>query len=256
MIHIHRTAKPAELTDELCARLTAEYKENKKIVWNKPFIRNNLLQMSHFKCCYCEKRIGPGEPDMHVDHFKPKSLYPEEVVEWTNLNPSCPDCNRSKSEHDTIREPIVNPCTEDPHEYFYLKSYRYKPIDTAPNSKARITIDILGLNETDKKCIPRYQMSNEILQILEQINLKAKECRTEIRTDVRIRNRITKACRDILKMCCPDAEYSAFTATDVHTDADYNELKTILQEENCWDEELEALDQLSKTCVFNDTDTI
>lgn len=255
MIHIHRIAKPAELTEDLCARLTEEYRNTKRAVWNKSFIRNNLLQMSHSKCCYCEKRIGPGEPDMHVDHFKPKSLYPEEVVEWTNLFPSCPDCNRSKSEHDTIREPIVNPCTEDPHQYFYLKGYRYKPIDTDPNSKARITIDILGLNETDKKCTPRYQIANEILQKLERICSEAKECRTEIRTNIRKRNRITKSCRDILKMCCPDAEYSAFTATDVHTDAEYRELKQLLQEENCWSEELEALDQLSQTCILKNPTT-
>lgn len=60
-----------------------------------------------------------------VDHFKPKSIYPDLVVKWENLLPSCPHCNKEKSSHDTGAEPIVNPSEDDPREFFYLKDYRY-----------------------------------------------------------------------------------------------------------------------------------
>lgn len=73
----------------------------KKVVWNKAYIKNALLEMSDNKCCYCECKIGKGEREMHVEHFKPKSIYPDLVVEWNNLLPSCPHCNKQKSSHDT-----------------------------------------------------------------------------------------------------------------------------------------------------------
>ena len=36
-----------------------------------------------------------------VKEFDPKSIYPDLVVAWDNLLPSCPHCNKEKSSHDT-----------------------------------------------------------------------------------------------------------------------------------------------------------
>lgn len=251
MIQITRTVKPKELTDEEQKKLTDAYlTDRKKTVWNQPYIRAALLKMTHCKCCYCEKKVGEGITDMHVEHFKPKSLYPLKVVEWDNLFPSCADCNRSKLDHDTGKEPIINPANEDPRRFFYLKDFRYKAFDTNENSKAIITIDVLGLNDTDKKCKPRYLITAGILERLSDICQYAKEHRRELLNDIRKRNKIVRTCRDLLKMCTPSAEYSAFTATALQTDSDYIELRKILQDINQWNDELEVLDRESKKCIF------
>ncbi len=251
MIYIERTAKPAKLTDEVQEVLTKEYlADTQKTVWNKSFISEELLALSHGKCCYCERKVGNGSVDMHVDHFKPKSLYPNEVVSWNNLMPSCPDCNRNKSNHDTVAEPIVNPCEDDPRKYFYLKDFRYKAFDTARNSKANITIDVLRLNDLSKKCITRFQVTSEILEKLSNINIFAKENMTVLNTDVRKRNKVISTCRDLLEYCGPTAEFSAFTATALQKDSDYVELRKELQENGLWTQELENLDKESKRCVF------
>ena len=251
MIKITRTERPSELTDEVQEKLTQIFiANNKKKVWDKPYIRDGLMKMAHCKCCYCEKKVGSGFTDMHVEHFKPKSLYPQEVVEWSNLLPACADCNRSKSEHDTGVSPIINPCEEDPKQFFYLKNFRYNAFDTDINSKANVTIDVLGLNDLDKKCAIRYQIISAILDKLADICCYAKKHDTELVTDVRKRNKVVNACRRILEMCIPTAEYSAFAATAVKTNQDYLELKLILQNSNQWNQELEILDQESQQCVY------
>ena len=251
MIKITRTERPSELTDEVQEKLTQIFiADNKKKVWDQKYIRDGLMEMSHCKCYYCEKKVGPGLTDMQVEHFKPKSLYPQEVVKWDNLLSACADCNRSKLGHDTGASPIVNPCEEDPRQFFYLKNFRYNAFDTDIKSKANVTIDVLGLNDLDKKCAVRYQIISAILDKLADICCYAKEHNAELGADVRKRNKVVKTCRGILKMCIPTAEYSAFAATAVQTNQDYLELKQILQNNNQWDQELEMLDKESQQCVY------
>jgi uncharacterized protein (TIGR02646 family) len=92
-------------------RLTKHYKDSE--------ITKTLFQSSHDKCAYCE--CNPTEGGyIEVDHFKPKSLYPENIFDWDNLLPACARCNKAKSDHDTVKEEIVNPYKLDPEEIFYF----------------------------------------------------------------------------------------------------------------------------------------
>lgn len=52
-----------------------------------------------------------------LDHFLPKSINPDKVAEWDNLVPSCLRCNREKNDYEGK---IVNPCVDNPQEYFAL----------------------------------------------------------------------------------------------------------------------------------------
>ncbi len=53
---------------------------------------NDLERAFHGLCAYCEE-ICKGE----VDHFRPKSRYPELVYAWSNWLFACHDCNQAKS---------------------------------------------------------------------------------------------------------------------------------------------------------------
>jgi uncharacterized protein (TIGR02646 family) len=118
MIKLKRPPAPAELSQEEVNRLTDEFKRNPdKPVWKKDFITKVLLEMSHGKCCYCECKIDEESKYMEVEHFHPKNQYKDEVVLWDNLLPSCKKCNIRKKEHDTIKEPIVNPAEDEPKEH-------------------------------------------------------------------------------------------------------------------------------------------
>ena len=148
MIKLERCGKPKELTEALEDELTQTYKETGKSVWDKSYIKKALLQFSHNKCCYCEAIIKEESKFMEVDHFYCKSLYPDKVVEWANLLPSCKKCNGQKRNHDVGEFPIINPTVDNPQDYLYFEDYRYKSKDK--NTKGQKTINVLNLNDIDR----------------------------------------------------------------------------------------------------------
>lgn len=125
MIKLRPATAPPELTEELIQSLTDEYKATGKAVWQKAFFGKALLSSSHNKCCFSECRLNEEGKYDEVEHFHPKSLYPDEVVVWTNLLPISKACNIAKSDHDTKSEPIINPYTDDPKDHIYIKGYRF-----------------------------------------------------------------------------------------------------------------------------------
>ena len=101
-------------------------------------------------CGYCEG-IARGE----VDHFRPKSLYPELVYYWSNWIFACHDCNHTKLDKWPAGG-YVNPCARSrpahPEQYFRFDTQTGEILpkeDLSPRRriKAQRTIDDLRLNE-------------------------------------------------------------------------------------------------------------
>ena len=250
MIQLLRPPKPQKLADNE-AELTERFKKNNKdAVWNRSYIRSALLEMSNAKCCYCECKVGAGEREMHVDHFKPKSIYPDLVVKWENLLPSCPHCNKEKSSHDTGAEPIVNPSEDDPREFFYLKDYRYYCFDNADSSIARRTLGVLSLNDSTENVYKRYLIGNELHSKIDEIAELAIENEKILKTKTTMRNRIRNGCKNILKQGYPEAVYSAFMATLIFNDENFKTCMEILKRQDIWDDELEESFQKMNNNVF------
>lgn len=246
MIKIKRLSAPIELTEEVKKQLTTEFKADKsKRVWNKPYIRERLLEMSLHKCCYCEELLGPGHVEMHVEHYHDKNKYPDEVVEWDNLLPACPHCNKKKSGHDTYAEPIADPTKDDPRSLFYIENYRYRSYDPSLHSRARLTYSVLGLNDTDEKVMPRFIIGNELIKELEKIYEDAMELGNGIISNARKRNRILNGCTELLRMCTRSSRFGATMATVLHESDDYNNLRDFLFQYDLWDDDIEKLHQES-----------
>lgn len=244
VIKVERIEKPKELTVDVQKQLTEEFKKDKnKKVWNKKYIRENLLKECHGKCIYCEARIGPGNKEMHVDHFHYKDKYIDEVVLWKNLNPSCPHCNKSKSSHDTYSDPIVNPFEQNPQDYFYVKHYRYYSKNASVEKIVRTTIDVLGLNDTEEKVKLRFEMGEALIEQIQSTYEFASENKEILSNDTRKRNRVLRGCRNLLKKGTKEAEYAAFMATIIKSELDYKKLKDLLKELYLWDDELQKLDK-------------
>jgi hypothetical protein len=55
-------------------------------------IKSELVKMFHGKCAYCESKITVVTYGA-IEHFCPKSEYPDLTFEWTNLLLSCDVCN-------------------------------------------------------------------------------------------------------------------------------------------------------------------
>jgi uncharacterized protein (TIGR02646 family) len=131
-------------------------------------IRTPLFERSHQKCAYCECKVADGGY-LEVDHFMPKSLYPQSVFEWSNLLPSCGQCNRYKLDHDTGEEAIINPYEIDPDEAFYYKSVAIKVKDGAYSEMAAQTIEVCRLNrdpllDARSRILPKLTKTSEALE--------------------------------------------------------------------------------------------
>lgn len=68
-------------------------------------VRHALQELFHGKCAYCESRYDVNAP-VDIEHFRPKggvegTTHPGYwwlASEWTNLLPSCIDCNRGRGQ--------------------------------------------------------------------------------------------------------------------------------------------------------------
>ena len=95
MIKLDLPPKPDQLTKEFQEIKTQEFLSSGKTknVWKIKWLKDAVYQMAFGKCCYSEIRLVEESKYMEVEHYAPKSIYPDKVMEWGNLLPSCKKCN-------------------------------------------------------------------------------------------------------------------------------------------------------------------
>lgn len=167
------------------AKVPKEIKESMWVHYRHTSIKEKLFASSYNKCAFCEAK--PGESgNIEVEHFKPKSLYPDFAFEWKNLLPVCRKCNDSKSNHDTVKEPIINPSIEDPENLF---TYNYLNIEAMDESDiiAERTIEVCNLNSERL-----YEVRAKLLHALCSFEKQAKEWIKEIESSKTPRKRINR----------------------------------------------------------------
>ncbi len=113
-----------------------------------------LSEMTNNHCSYCglfslEKNVGGGS----IDHFKPKSTFPELAFEWTNLFIACPECQKLKGSDFPKRNLIKFDDIEYDFENWFDIEWKTGKIIANPDktekeqSIAQTTIDWLGINK-------------------------------------------------------------------------------------------------------------
>ena len=110
-------------------------------------LRKHLLEQQGNLCCYCCREIAKASPSSsHIEHIKPRSLYPKESMNYDNLLVSCENrktCGTKKGGHYNA-ETFISPTMEDCEKHFiYTNEGRIVGADVAAND----TIEILNLNE-------------------------------------------------------------------------------------------------------------
>ncbi|MBN2807573.1 MAG: TIGR02646 family protein [Prolixibacteraceae bacterium] len=163
-------------------------------------IKDSLRRMFSDKCAYCESHIshiGFG----HIEHFHPKSKFPDLCYDWDNLMLSCEICNGKEYKGDKFPEsyesgPLINPVEENPDDFFYFEYDPYvgvaNVIPKNNNKRAITTEEVLGLNRSELVKHRSY-----IVTIMAFAALKAKQGDEEG--------------KEIIKKCCGNEnEYAAF----------------------------------------------
>lgn len=64
-------------------------------------LRYRILKRDGRRCACCGAHASDGI-SMHVDHIKPRSLYPDLALVASNLQVLCEDCNIGKQNYDSI----------------------------------------------------------------------------------------------------------------------------------------------------------
>ena len=82
---------------------------------------------------YCHQDWFGGKRNFQIDHFKPKSIYPELETKYSNLVYSCSYVNRAKS--DDIGN-YIDPCDVDYNDHFYRDELgNIYPVETSNSAK-------------------------------------------------------------------------------------------------------------------------
>ena len=66
-----------------------------------PELKDSLLKEQGYLCAYCMARID--QDHMKVEHFKPQSLYPQDIFAYGNLLACCLGKTQEKSHCDTFK---------------------------------------------------------------------------------------------------------------------------------------------------------
>ena len=237
MIKFQRIVAPAELTPQVVADKTALFMADpSRTVWKEPYIEKRLMQMSHGKCCYCECELGKESNYMEVEHFHHKDKYKNEVVVWDNLLPACRACNGNKGVHDTVAAPIVNPTIDEPKDHLGFRTFRYK----WKTAVGKETVILLDLNNTEKRCKPRFSICNELISKVEDFLESIQNVTSASRTQEK--NRMKNKVRELLEACQCDREFTAMKATTIVNNIDYTALVSEMKSRGLWTQDLEDLD--------------
>lgn len=136
-----------------------------------------LKEMFQGCCAYCEGEYNCtsyGE----IEHFKPKSIYPELMFEYGNMNLACKICNNIKREK--FDEKLINPTVDNPEEHLKYDKYLIEALD----ERGIFTIDMFDINSNDRinkkkelydKIKDRMILIKKLLDKLEDNNDNATE---------------------------------------------------------------------------------
>ena len=109
-----------------------------------------LREEQGFLCCYCEEEIVKGS--CHIEHFKPKSCFPDYALDYFNLIASCNGCGTKgdltcgMKKRNIYFPTLISP--SDPTcetRFLYTADGQILPVDEK-DENAWQTIALLGLN--------------------------------------------------------------------------------------------------------------
>lgn len=108
------------------------------------YVKDQIGAMSHYRCAYCQSTVGASQPG-HVDHFRPKSLFPTLAYDWLNYFLGCERCNTIKHDKWPAEGSYVRPDEGDPTTHFVFAEDGFVSA-AAGDAEAQRTIEDLGLN--------------------------------------------------------------------------------------------------------------
>ncbi|MDR2117742.1 MAG: hypothetical protein LBP87_15295 [Planctomycetaceae bacterium] len=163
-----------------------KFAQERKKQWFKQEIIDKLKTMSGSgnRCMYCSNSASSD-----IEHFRPKSLFPEKTFEWNNMLWVCSPCNRKK-EHafptDRNGHPlIIDPVSENVWEFLYIDQkfgILIPRSDTEIHKvRAEKTIEILGLESEEREYLRKCRLK-AIQKLKEWINCLTEQLESKTKS--------------------------------------------------------------------------
>ncbi len=118
-------------------------------------IRTHLVDMTQAHCAFCDGSVG-AESLETIEHFRPKSRFPELAYRWDNLFLCCNACQAAKGEH--FDDKLLKPDHDDYHFHrYFVNNYRTGELEPNPaattedQERARTTLALYRLNSPMRK---------------------------------------------------------------------------------------------------------
>ncbi|UPL14681.1 HNH endonuclease [Microbacterium galbinum] len=146
MRQLEKSAAPDSLKEN-AERWTARYLESGQRTrpWAIDAIKQALASETAGKCAYCEaKMLAVSYGD--IEHFRPKRIFPELVVEWANLTLACSRCNQAKGAKWDPALPFVNPYEDAIQEHLSFLG----PLVFGVSDRGDYTLNELELNDSHR----------------------------------------------------------------------------------------------------------
>ena len=245
MIQLNAVPPPPELTARVVEKLTAKFKSDGSSVWKKKYIKKALLKMSNSKCAYSEIKLREEGKYMEVEHFLPKSAYPDKVMEWDNLLPASKFCNGKKLTKDSDKFLLIHPVRDVPKDHLYMVDY----IIHGRTPKGKSSVIILGLNDPDHLLTPRREIRFAIQTELCKQYYQVKDFQQN--QDSTKELEVVYALENLMKQGGRKEEYSATVATAILNDPHYIEIKVIFESYNLWSSDLQDLEDELRFCALD-----
>ena len=215
-------------------------------------VKKALRDLFHGKCAYCESFYAATQP-MDVEHFRPKGGFIGDdgklakpgywwlASEWTNLLPSCIDCNRRRQHLDEdsgeatkygkenlfpvagvrARAPaadlsaevaqLLDPCRDRPREFFEYHDEgtlrRLAGLAEPERLRAEASLEVFGLIRHDLRKA-RQALQLTVLSQIEDV-LDFFEDLTDDPSREKHRRRMARSLEELLRLRDETREYTA-----------------------------------------------
>lgn len=121
----------------------------------------HLKEMYAGCCAYCEGIVGTTGYNQ-IEHFRPKSKFPELCYEYDNLHLACSKCNSNKG--NKFCEDFIDPSVDEPTEHIEYCGWTVRGKDDI----GKQMINVTKLNDDDriqyrKKCCDEYKKRIETI---------------------------------------------------------------------------------------------
>lgn len=182
MRNVLRSVRPPSLTKngakwktELLAALKSKKRDKKRLErligrYRSDDVRTALDTMFQNLCCYCEATVGVVAFE-HIEHRRPKAVFPEHAFDWDNLHLGCPRCNQAKADKWDAQNEILDCVVDIP-----LNAHMtYQPREALGcvrwplTKRGTTTIEHADLNRR-RLCEARTRIMIGVLGVIAEIN--------------------------------------------------------------------------------------